>query len=159
MKINETIALHGTGETWLNHPPGLVTDTPKVRDIARKRLVKTNPDVDAAKDRLKSQMKFRQNRIDANNKKLSKIPKTIHKEKRQTDENAFTGKQFRTQDTKYGHLINEFDSSEEAFKSSLARPYTRVLKHREPNQTQSFRNKTLKKVVNSNPDNPDKNNV
>ena len=27
MKLNETISLHGTGETWLNHPPGLVTDT------------------------------------------------------------------------------------------------------------------------------------
>jgi hypothetical protein len=135
MKLKDTIEIHGTGETWLNHPPGLVTDTPKVRDIARKRLVKTNPDVDAAK--------------------ITKKNKANYKEKRQTDENAFTGKRFRTQDTKYGHLINEFDSSEEAFKSSLARPYTRVLRHREPTQTASFRNKTRKKVVNTNPDNPD----
>lgn len=131
MKLNETISLHGTGETWLNHPPGLETDTPQVRDMARRRLVKTNPDVDAAKVKKK------------------------YKEKRQTDENAFTGKRVRTQDTKYGHLINEFDSSEEAFKSSLARPYTRVLHHREPTQTASFRNKTRKKVVSHNPDNPD----
>ena len=85
----------------------------------------------------------------------SKVKKLKYKEKSQTDEAGFTGKPFRTQDTKYGHLINEFDSSEEAFKSSLARPYTRVLHHREPTQTASFRNKTRKKVVSHNPDNPD----
>ena|ERR1039458_1212921 len=124
MNLKGTIALHGTGETWLNHPPGLVTDTPQVRDIARKRLVKTNPDVDAAQ----------------------------YKEKSQTDEAAFIGKKFRTQDTKYGHLLNEYDSSAEATKASLARPYTRVLRHQEPNNTASNRNKTRKKLVRTNPD-------
>ena len=126
MNLKSTIALHGTGETWLNHPPGLITDTPKVRDIARRRLVRTNPDVDAAK--------------------------VTYKEKPQTDENAFIGKKLRVQDTKYGHLISEHDNESSAKQAMLARPYSRILRHREPNQTAEFRNKTRKKVVNTNPD-------
>src|ERR1039458_9015660 len=50
MKLNSTIDLYeicAAGDSWLVHPPGLVTDTPQVRDMARRRLVKTSPDVDA----------------------------------------------------------------------------------------------------------------
>ena len=125
MKIDSTIRLYGAGDSWLVHPPGLITDTPAVRDIARRRLVKTNPDIDASA--------------------LS-----------QKDNAAFIGKKYRTQDLKYGHLVGEFDSSGEAQKASLARPYTRVLRHEEPNQSQKTRNKTRKKAIQTNPDNPDK---
>lgn len=103
----------------LTHPPHMITDTPAVRDIARHRLVKTNPDVDA---------------------------------EGQTDEAAFVGKKYRTQDTKYGHLINEYDSSDEAKTSALARPYTRVLRHDEPNQLQENRDRSFKKSQKFNPD-------
>ena len=133
MNLKSTIALHGAagGDSWLVHPPGLETDTPKVRDMARRRLVKTNPDVDAAKE---------------TKKKLN------YKEKPQSDNSGFIGKQFRTQDTKYGHLIDEFDSSKEATKASLARPYTRVLRHAEPQFTNKGRNAARKKVAKVNPD-------
>lgn len=126
MKLSNAIDLYAAagGDSWLVHPPGLETDTPKVRDMARRRLVKTNPDVDAAK----------------------------YKEKSQTDNAAFRGKKFRTQDTKYGHIINEYDSSDEAQAAALARPYTRVLKHAEPGQLQKNRNKARKKLIRNNPD-------
>src|SRR5271157_4467616 len=126
MKLNGAIDLYAAagGDSWLVHPPGLETDTPKVRDMARKRLVKTNPDVDAAK----------------------------YKEKSQTDNAAFIGKKYRTQDTKYGHILGEYDSSEEAFAASLARPYTRVLKHAEPGQLQKNRDKARRKAIRTNPD-------
>lgn len=125
MKIDSTIRLYGGGDSWLVHPPGLITDTPAVRDIARRRLVKTNPDIDASA--------------------LS-----------QTDSAGFIGKKYRTQDTKYGHYVNEHDSSASAQKAALTRPYTRVLKHTEPGQTQKGRNKSRKKAIQTNPDNPDK---
>ena len=124
MNLKSTISLYAVagGDSSLVHPPGLVTDTPKVRDMARKRLVKTNPDVDAAK----------------------------YKEKSQTDENAFTGKKFRVQDTKYGHMISEHEDEDDARHAALTRPYSRVLKHEEPNQSSKNRAKTRKKVVNTN---------
>jgi hypothetical protein len=133
MKLQSTIDLYATagGDSWLVHPPGLVTDTPQVRDIARKRLVKTNPDIDAGGPGIKT---------------------ARYKEKSQTDENAFVGKKYRTQDTKYGHLLNEYDSSDEAFTASLARPYTRVLRHQEPAQTNKSRNAARQRLVRTNPD-------
>lgn len=126
MKLSSTILLFGSqsGGSSLINTPGNVTDTPVVRDIARKRMVKTNPDVDAAK----------------------------YKEKSQTDQNAFTGKRLRVQDIKYGHLISEHDNESSANTAMLARPYSRILRHEEPNQSDKNRSKTRKKAVNTNPD-------
>lgn len=126
MKLNSTISLYGgqSGGSSLINTPGNATDTPAVRDIARKRMVKTNPDVDAAK----------------------------YKEKSQTDENVFTGKKLRVQDIKYGHLISEHDNESSATTAMLARPYSRILRQEEPNQSSKNRNKTRKKLVNTNPD-------
>lgn len=126
MRLKDTLSLYGVagGDSYMNHPPGLITDTPKVRDIARKRLVKTNPDVDAAK----------------------------YKEDSQTDENAFVGKKFKVQDTKYGHYTSEHDDKKTADIASLARPYSRVLTQPEPSQVQKNRDKTRKKLVEGNPD-------
>lgn len=165
MNLKSTIAIHAVagGDSWLVHPPGLITDTPKVRDMARRRLVKTNPDVDANATKCPrcGSTKYGLMPTDFETAKCSKCGKNFpaksidaakYIEKSQTDENAFTGKPYRTQDTKYGHLLNEYDSSDEAFKASLARPYTRVLKHVEPNQSAKNRNKTRKKVVETNPD-------
>lgn len=126
MKLNETLSLYAgqsDGSSLIN-TPHRVTDTPAVRDIARKRLVKTNPDVDAAK----------------------------YKEDSQTDENAFVGKPIRTQDTKYGHYISEHENEDDARHAALTRPYTRVLKHQEPSQVQKNRDKTRKKAIKDNPD-------
>lgn len=128
MKLSNTIKLFCTaagGQTTgsdLTHPPGLITDTPKVRDIVRKRLVRpiNSPDVDA---------------------------EVHYKEQQQKDNAAFTGKPFRTVDTKYGHYIGEYDSEEEANQAALARPYTRVLKHVDPSQSQDVRDLNRKAHV------------
>src|ERR1700751_70167 len=115
-----------TGETWQNHPPGLATDTPKVRDIARKRQVRpfASPDVDA-----------------------------MHtNETSQKDNAGFTGKRYRVQDTKFGHLISEHDSSEEAPAAANARPYSRVIQAPEWQHVPEVREKSRKKLARKNPD-------
>ena len=223
MKLNDTIGLYAGGDSWLVHPPGLITDTPKVRDIARRRMVKTNPDIDAGgpgSGRHKGSGKSERDTVDSKAldkiKKISqmtqkqyiksqygrqytdsmgrpeewtgkehevrtakyyheaivnhwapkygikvspnvlkdykKISAAKYKEDSQSDNKGFIGKKYRTQDTKYGHLIGEYDSSEEAFAASLARPYTRVLKHVEPQYTNKSRNAARKKAVRENPD-------
>jgi len=117
MKLNSTIQLHCTAAGGQSSGSSLVpSDLPQQeRDIVRRRLVRpfASPDVDA------------------------------YKEEPQKDNAAFSGKPFRTQDTKYGHYIGEFDTEEEANHAALTRPYTRVLRYREPNQTQEVRNKNL----------------
>jgi hypothetical protein len=86
----------------------------QVRDIARRRLVKTNPDVDA-------------NSPDS-----------------QADNAAFTGKKYRVQDKSYGQYISEHDSTESAEKAATARPYSRVLHAPEWSQTQQVRDMARK---------------
>ena len=127
-----TIALHATaagGQTEgsdLINLPNSKTDSPQVRDIARARLVKTNPDVDAAK----------------------------YNETPQKDNAGFIGKRKVVQDTRYGHLISEHDNSDSAETAMFARPYTRVLHHPEIKQTQKSRNAARKKAAKVNPDMP-----
>lgn len=111
----------------LTHPPHLITDTPAVRDIVRKRLVH-------------HQLVLLPDDVSGNNAD------------QQSDNSSFVGKPYRTQDTKYGHLINEYDSSEAAHRSALARPYTRVLHHPEPGKSQLDRDAKRKQVVEHNPD-------
>ena len=217
MKLSSTIDLYAAGDSWLVHPPGLVTDTPQVRDIARKRLVKTNPDVDAggpgsgrhrhggfsmsspgqriAHTKLvKAGFTFEGRKGAINSEKnwyarsdgqriaihntgnwdhgthgkgtLSQLrghlklvrrvnaAKLKYKEKSQTDENAFVGKKLRVQDTKYGHLVSEHDNESSAQQAMLARPYSRILRHPEPQFDPKNRAKTRKKLVNKNPDMP-----
>lgn len=181
MKLKSTIDLFAVagGDSYLNHPPGLITDTPKVRDIARKRLVKTNPDVDAGgpgsgrrstglskKEREKTYRKSdkaymqQTGRLPAGGwserslrirqeylrKNKNNVDAAKYQEDSQKDNAGFIGKPFRVQDTKYGHYISEHDNEDDANKASLARPYSRVLKHVEPQQTEKSRQLSRKKV-------------
>ena len=112
----------------LTHPPGLITDTPKVRDIARRRLVKTNPDVDAKAN-----------------------PET------QSDNSAFVGKPYRVMDKSYGHLISEHNSESSARHAASARPYSVVVGPNTTNSFQlqsnpAARNAARNKLLRSNPD-------
>jgi hypothetical protein len=70
----------------------------------------------------------------------------------QTDSASFVGKKFRVQDIHYGHLVSEHDSTASAQTAALARPYSRILKNKIPNQTQKARNAARKKAATENPD-------
>lgn len=131
MNIKSTIKLYAEGaspggQTSNIHAPHDPMDTPKLRDFIRKRQAPMNPDVDAAE--------------------------LEYKEKSQSDNAAFVGKKYRTQDTKYGHLINEYDDEGEAHKASLARPYTRVLSQPEPKHTEKSRAMARRRAAKVNPD-------
>lgn len=132
MNLKAAMALHADYgfSSWLVHPPGLKTDTPQVRDMARRRLVKTNPDIDAGGP--------------------GKAAK--YKEKSQTDNAGFIGKKYRVKDHLYGHLVSEHDTLDEATRAALTRPYSSVLSHPEPEQLQKNRNKSRKKLVRKSPD-------
>lgn len=126
MNLKTAISLYAgqSGGSSLINTPNTISDTPKVRDMARRRLVKTNPDVDAAKE-----------------------PRN-----QQTDSAAFVGKKYRIQDTKYGHLTSEHDDSDSANIAMLARPYSRILKHNEPRHDPKARKIAQKRAAKHNPD-------
>ena len=134
MKLTKrnTIALYATaaggqsgGSSLINYPgsPADKANEPGVRDVARRRLVKTNPDVDAMSTN----------------------------ETQQTDAAGFVGKKYLVQDTKYQHLVSEHDSSASAGLAEQARPYSRVIKTDWKN-TQKARNASIKKTAKVNPD-------
>jgi DNA-directed RNA polymerase subunit RPC12/RpoP len=166
MKLGSTIDLYAAGDSWLVHPPGLKTDTPVVRDMARRRLVRTNPDVDSAAVKCPrcGSTKYGLMPTDFETAKCSKCGKNFpaksidaakYKEKPQTDNAAFIGKRLKVQDIKYGHIISEHDNDSSATQAMLARPYSRILRHPEPQFDPKNRAKTRKKLVTKNPDNPD----
>jgi hypothetical protein len=70
----------------------------------------------------------------------------------QTDSSSFVGRKYKTQDTKYGHFINEFNDPVEAEKSARARPYTRVISWPQPTKTQDVRDMARQRIVKTNPD-------
>jgi hypothetical protein len=121
MNIKSTIELFAGQSGGSSLLPRRIEDTPAVRDIARKRLVRpfASPDVDAQH----------------------------YKEGSQKD-NATFSKKYRVVDTKYGHEISEHDSSEEAHRAALARPYSKVMSHPDPAQLQVVRNMKRKSVTN-----------
>jgi hypothetical protein len=123
MNLATTIALYataaGTGSegSSLTMRPGDPNNGPEVRDIVRQRLAKNNPtDVDAGNP------------------------------DQQSDNAAFVGKKYRVQDKQYGHLISEHDSSTSAETAATARPYSRVLRHTDWQQTQTSRNAARRKL-------------
>jgi hypothetical protein len=121
VNLATAIALYATAAGTGSEGSSLVNNNAgndlRVKDIARRRLVKTNPDVDA-------------NSPDS-----------------QTDNAAFTGKKYRVQDKTYGHYISEHDSTESAETAATARPYSRVLRHPELSQVQQVRDMTRKAFV------------
>lgn len=122
--LNATAAGGQSEGSSLNSPAVNLANTPAVRDIARRRLVKTNPDVDAMSTN----------------------------ETQQTDAAGFVGKRLVTQDTKYGHLVSEHNSSASASLAEQARPYSRTLRGPDWSNVQQLRNKSRKKVIKGNPD-------
>lgn len=120
MNIKSTLEIFAGQSGGSSLLPRRIEDTPAVRDIARKRLVRpfASPDVDAQ----------------------------YYKEESQKDNAAFIGKPFRTVDTKYGHYLGEYDTEEEANKAAMVRPYTKVLKHPEPGQLEKVRDIKRKNV-------------
>jgi hypothetical protein len=98
MNLATTIALYCDGSSLVNSNPD---EDRRVIDRARRRLVKTNPDVDA------------------NMVKLS--PDS------QTDNAGFTGKKYRVVDISYGHNVSEHDSTASAEYAAQGRPYSKVI--------------------------------
>ncbi len=127
MVLYATAAGTQSGGSSLINKPGAIADSPAVRDEARHRLVKTNPDIDAMK----------------------------LNETQQKDNAAFTGKRLIVQDTKYGHFVSEHDSSSSASLAEQARPYSRILRNPEPHNLQKSRDMSTKKLAKSNPDTGD----
>ena len=120
MKLATAIVLYanaGYGSSLIDLP-GDPNETLEAKDRVRRRLVKTNPDVDAA---------------------LS--PDS------QTDNAGFVGKKYRVQDVSYGQYVSEHDSTESANHAANARPYSRVLKHPQWDQEQSVRDIVRKKAA------------
>jgi hypothetical protein len=111
VNLATSIALYCDGSSLVNSNPD---NDLRVKDRARRRLVKTNPDVDAGG------------------------PDS------QADNAAFVGKRLRVQDKQYGHLISEHDSTESAEHAAMARPYSRVLRHPEPGKSQEDRDMARK---------------
>jgi len=97
IKLYATAAGTGSEGSSLINLPGDPNNDIRVKDIARRRLVRTNPDVDAGN------------------------PDT------QSDNAAFVGKPWRVQDISYGHLISEHDSEASAQHAAQARPYSKVV--------------------------------
>ena len=122
MDLYATAAGTQSGGSSLINKPGAVADSPAVRDLARHRLVKTNPDIDG------------------------------QNETQQKDNAAFTGKRLVVQDTKYGHFVSEHDSSGSASLAQQARPYSRILRNPEPHNLQKSRDMSINKAAKSNPD-------
>lgn len=124
MKLDTAIMLYceeqnfsRSGNAAINLPDKIVG--PPLRDVARRRITKTNPDIDAEK----------------------------HSPSEQADNAAFVGKKYRVQDTHYGHLISEHDDENEAKKAANARPFSRVISFPEPQHEQSVRDMVRRKVV------------
>lgn len=115
MRLDSTIQLYATAAGGQSTGSSLVpSDLPQQeKDIVRKRLVRpfASPDVDAMH----------------------------YKEESQKDNAAFTGKKYRVQDIKYGHIVGEYSTKEEAEYASLARPYSRVIQFPELQHTQEGR--------------------
>lgn len=176
MNLKTAMSLYAgqSGGSSLVDSPDTVTDTPKVRDMARRRLSKSNPDIDSGgvgsgrhseggrkkpitppktwsvpKKRTKSTApkKSRDKSGD-----YMTLPRWNANADQQTDSAAFVGKKYRIQDTKYGHLTSEHDDSDSANTAMLARPYSRILKHNEPRHDPKARKIAQKKAAKHNPD-------
>lgn len=129
MKLEATLQLYAaaaggqsTGSSLVN-TPGRVTDTPKVRDIARRRLVKMNPDVDAGTPQTDS---------------------AAFVGKKYTLQS--------TPPYGYGHYIKETDSTDEANLAQETRPGTRILKGPDMQQSKEARKASRRKAAKVNPD-------
>jgi hypothetical protein len=96
MNLATAIALYADGSSLINSNPD---EDIRVKDRARRRLSKSNPDVDGAKD----------------------SPDT------QSDNAAMVGKKYRVVDQSYGHVVSEHDSTASAKRAALARPYSKVV--------------------------------
>jgi hypothetical protein len=70
----------------------------------------------------------------------------------QTDSSSFIGRKYVVQDIRYGHLIGEYDTPEEAEHASLARPYSKVMSQPNPAQTPEVRDIARRRAVKTNPD-------
>jgi hypothetical protein len=103
VNLATTIKLYATAAGTASEGSSLVSPNMgndlRVKDIARRRLVKTNPDVDAAKLSPDSQ----------------------------SDNAAFVGKKYRVEDISYGNIVSEHDSTESAQRAATGRPYSRVI--------------------------------
>lgn len=120
MNLATAIKLYATAAGTSSEGSNLVSpnigNDLRVKDIARHRQVKTNPDVDGAKLSPDSQ----------------------------TDNAAFVGKKYRVVDHPgYGHVISEHDSSASARHAAQTRPYSIVVG---PNTTDSFQLQSNQKV-------------
>lgn len=129
MNIKTTLALYAEAAGGQSTGSSLVpSDLPQQeKDLIRQRLVKTNPDVDAAK--------------------LNEVP--------QTDSAGFVGKKYIVQDTQpygYGHYISEHDDSSSASLAEQARPGSRVLHAPDWHNDPAVRKLAQKKAAKTNPD-------
>jgi hypothetical protein len=70
----------------------------------------------------------------------------------QTDTSSLVGRKYRVQDTRYGHIISEHDTPEDAERAARARPYSKVISHPTPSQTQEVRDIVRRRAVKVNPD-------
>lgn len=71
----------------------------------------------------------------------------------QTDSSSLVGRKYKVVDTKYGHIIGEYDFPEDAERAAQARPYSRVITS-EPSivQTPAVRDIARQRLVKTNPD-------
>jgi hypothetical protein len=125
MDLYATAAGTQSGGSSLINKPGAVADSPVVRSLSRKRLVRTNPDIDAEMSTNETQ---------------------------QTDSAGFTGKRLKVVDTKYGHYVSEHDSSSSAQQAKDARPYSKVIRAPDWNNLQRVRNINRTKALVENED-------
>lgn len=70
----------------------------------------------------------------------------------QTDSSSLIGRKYRVVDTRYGHVISEHNTPDEAEYAARARPYSKVLSEPEPSQTQEVRDMARRRLVKTNPD-------
>ncbi len=70
----------------------------------------------------------------------------------QTDSSSMVGRKYKVVDTKYGHVIGEYDDPEEANTAMLARPYSKIVSTPDIAQTPAVRDIARKRLVQTNPD-------
>jgi len=70
----------------------------------------------------------------------------------QTDNSSLIGRKYRIVDTKYGHVVGEYDTPSAAERAMLSRPYTKIMSEPEVWQTQEARDMARKMFPHQNPD-------
>ena len=77
---------------------------------------------------------------------------TLYAESFPLEDSSKIGRKYKVVDTKYGDVISEHDTPSEAETAMLARPYSKIISHPNPETTPAVRQMVRHRLIEHNPD-------